>query len=231
MFYYTDNINEILLRLLVAAVLGGLIGLEREFHGRPAGLRTHILVCLGAAVIMDSSQLFQEAFVPKGAESVFRIDPGRIAAGVVTGIGFLGAGAIVRSHDFVRGLTTAACIWFVAAIGIVTGCGLYLPAIIATVLGLVVLMGLDPLGHRIPKVKYGQITMTADMTTADDIESKCRRILRDYPVVVQNTAVSIDTETGQRTVTVYVRSRRIKNKYEILKRMLSLPNVLHISWE
>ena len=216
---------------MVAAVLGGLIGLEREFHGRPAGLRTHILVCLGAAVIMDSSQLFQEAFALKGAESVFRIDPGRIAAGVVTGIGFLGAGVIVRSHDFVRGLTTAACIWFVAAIGIVTGCGLYLPAIIATVLGLVVLMGLDPLGHRIPKVKYGQITMTADMTTADDIESKCRRILRDYPVVVQNTAVSIDTETGQRTVTVYVRSRRIKNKYEILKRMLSLPNVLHISWE
>ena len=227
---YTGNINEVLLRLLVAAVLGGLIGLEREFHGRPAGLRTHILVCLGAAVIMDSSQLFQEAFALKGAESVFRIDPGRIAAGVVTGIGFLGAGAIVRSHDFVRGLTTAACIWFVAAIGIVAGCGLYVPAIIATVLGLVVLMGFDPLGHRIPKVKYGQITMTADMA-ADDIESECRRILKDYPVVVQNTAVSVDTETGQRTVTVYVRSRRIKNKYEILKRMLSLPNVLHISWE
>jgi putative Mg2+ transporter-C (MgtC) family protein len=229
MFDYTGNINEVLLRLLVAALLGGLIGLEREFHGRPAGLRTHILVCLGAAVIMDSSLIFQEAFAPKGAESVFRIDPGRIAAGVVTGIGFLGAGAIVRSQDFVRGLTTAACIWFVAAIGIVAGCGLYVPAFIATILGLVVLMGLDPLGHHIPKVKYGQITMTADMT-ADDIESKCRLILRDFSIAVQNTAVSIDTETGQRTVTLYVRSRRIKNKYEILRKILSLPNVLHISW-
>lgn len=230
MFDFTGNINEVLLRLVVAAVLGGLIGLEREFHGRPAGLRTHILVCLGAAVIIDSSQIFQETFAPMGAESVFRIDPGRIAAGVVTGIGFLGAGAIVRSQDFVRGLTTAACIWFVAAIGIVAGCGLYVPAIIATVLGLVVLMGLDPIGHRIPKVKYGQITMTADMT-ADDIESKCRLILRDYSIVVQNTAVSVDTKNGQRTVTLYIRSRRIKNKYEILKNILSLPNVLHISWK
>ncbi|MDX2507937.1 MAG: MgtC/SapB family protein, partial [Desulfobacterales bacterium] len=93
MFDYTGNINEVLLRLVVAAVLGGLIGLEREFHGRPAGLRTHILVCLGAAVIMDSSLIFQKVFASEGADSVFRIDPGRIAAGVVTGIGFLGAGA------------------------------------------------------------------------------------------------------------------------------------------
>lgn len=72
--------------------------------------------------------------------------------------------------------------------------------------------------------------MTADMT-ADDIESKCRLILRDYSIVVQNTAVSVDTKNGQRTVTLYIRSRRIKNKYEILKNILSLPNVLHISWK
>ena len=231
MFSYTSSTTEVFLRLLVAAVLGGLIGLEREFHGRPAGLRTHILVSLGAAIIMGSSQIFEESFMLQGADSVFRIDPGRISAGVVTGIGFLGAGAIVRSHDIVRGLTTAACIWFAAAVGIVVGCGLYLPAVIATGLGLAFLMGLDPIGHRIPKVKYGLITMIFEKGIGDDIENHCLQILREYPVVVQKSSISANAKTGEGKLIVYVRTRGLKDKHEILTRILSLPNLLQVSWQ
>jgi len=99
------------LRLLLAGVLGGLIGYEREAHGRPAGLRTHILVCLGAAMftIVSSAYSGQNA------------DPGRVASQIVTGIGFLGAGTIIRQGSIVRGLTTAASLWTTAAIGMAVG--------------------------------------------------------------------------------------------------------------
>ena len=167
----------------------------------------------------------------QGANSVFRIDPGRISAGVVTGIGFLGAGAIVRSHDIVRGLTTAACIWFAAAVGIVVGCGLYLHAVIATGLGLAFLMGLDPVGHRIPKVKYGVIAMTFEKGIGDDIENHCLQILREYPVMVQNSSISANAKTGQVRLIVHVRTRGLKDKHEILNRILSLPNLLQVSWQ
>jgi len=230
MFQYTGNI-EVFLMMLVAVALGGVIGLEREFHGSPAGLRTHILVCLGAAIIMGSSRIFEESFILRGAQSVFRIDPGRIAAGVVTGIGFLGAGAIVRSHDFVRGLTTAACIWYVAATGIVVGCGLYLPAVIVTVLGLLVLMGLNPIGHHIPKVEYGKITITSNMADGDDIETLCRQILGGCSVIIDSTGISANAETARITLTMWVHSRKLKDKSDVLKKLLSLPDILDIAWQ
>ncbi|HNR12864.1 MAG TPA: MgtC/SapB family protein, partial [Thermodesulfobacteriota bacterium] len=104
---------EVLLRLGVAFLLGGIIGFERQMHGRPAGLRTHILVCVGSAVVMIAAKS-QPSFYALAPDVHMTIDPGRIVAGIMTGIGFLGAGAIVRTGDFVRGLTTAACIWLVA---------------------------------------------------------------------------------------------------------------------
>lgn len=125
---------SILLRLAVAVVLGGVIGLERETEGKPAGLRTHALVCLGSALFMMIS-IKSPDFFP-GAKTV---DPGRIAAGVVTGIGFLGAGTILRAGGSVKGLTTAASIWAVAAIGLAVGVGYYLMAMITTGLALAVL--------------------------------------------------------------------------------------------
>jgi putative Mg2+ transporter-C (MgtC) family protein len=227
----TITLTDLILRYLLAALLGGLIGLEREFHGRPAGLRTHILVCLGAAIIMSSGQLYQNFYSQEGAESVFRIDPGRITAGIVTGIGFLGAGAIIRSRDIVRGLTTAACIWFVAGLGIVVGGGLYLPGIVGCVLGLILLVCLDPIGHGIPAVYYGSLSVTAEMTTAEDIEEKCRTILKGYPVSIQNTSISASTTTGRRVLTMFVRRRGLKNKHEILKKILAEPGVIRVSWD
>ena len=122
---------EMSLRLLLAAALGAAIGYQRERVGKPAGLRTHVLICLGAALFtVASSYGFGVA-----------TDPARVAAGIVTGIGFLGAGAIIRSGEgIVAGLTTAATIWVVAAIGLAAGAGLYLISAVTTAIALIVLL-------------------------------------------------------------------------------------------
>lgn len=132
------------IRLVVSVVLGGLIGFEREAEGKPAGMRTHMLVCLGATLFMLISIESPEFF--PGAKTV---DPGRIAAQVVTGVGFLGAGTILRSGGTVRGLTTAASIWAVAAIGLAVGVGYYATATLATGLALAVLHLPDFIGRRL----------------------------------------------------------------------------------
>jgi len=218
------------LKLLVALFLSGLIGLEREFHGRAAGLRTHILVCLASTAIMAVSQIAQDIFLAQGAESVFRIDPWRIAAGIITGIGFLGGGAILKSENLIRGLTTAACIWFVAAVGIVIGMGFFIPATIISAIGLFTLIGLDPLGKIIPSEKFGEIKIVSEVESAEEIENKCRAILKNYSISIYNTSISANARTGERITLLYILSRRVKNKHEILKKIFHLPHIKSVKW-
>jgi putative Mg2+ transporter-C (MgtC) family protein len=134
------NWDEALLRIVLAGVLGGLIGLERELREREAGLRTHLLVSVGAALFTIAGAY--------GFDSV-RVDPTRIAAQIVTGIGFLGAGAIIRQGFSVRGLTTAATLWVVAAVGLASGAGYYSGAVITTGVVLVALWPLRLIAYRI----------------------------------------------------------------------------------
>lgn len=129
------SVYEIVFKLTLACILGGLIGLERESLSRPAGLRTYTLVCVGSALAMIVSlDMYFEYYRTVNA------DPGRIAAQVVSGIGFLGAGTIMREGTTVRGLTTAAGLWVVACIGLAIGAGLYVPAIVTTILILFILI-------------------------------------------------------------------------------------------
>jgi putative Mg2+ transporter-C (MgtC) family protein len=121
--------GESMLRLCLAASLGALIGLERETSGKPAGFRTNLLICLGAALITELS--YAVALEP-GSTTAFRSDPGRIAAQIVTGVGFLGAGTIMQARGAVTGLTTAATLWVVAAIGMAVGAGAYVTALLTT---------------------------------------------------------------------------------------------------
>ena len=139
---------EVLLRLALAALFGAAIGVERELREREAGLRTHLLVSLGSALFTITSAYGFHAFLVSGA-NVVRADPTRIAAQIVTGIGFLGAGAIIRQGLSVRGLTTAATLWVVAAIGLAAGAGYYSGAVIATVLVLLSLWPLRIVAYRI----------------------------------------------------------------------------------
>jgi putative Mg2+ transporter-C (MgtC) family protein len=126
---------EIVLRLVLAAVLGGIIGFQREKSGKPAGLRTMILISLGAAL-----------FTVVGTFGFIGGDPSRIAAGIVTGVGFLGAGTIFHHRQIIEGLTTAAAMWVAAAIGLASGAGFYIIAPAAAILTFIVLM----LPHRGP---------------------------------------------------------------------------------
>lgn len=129
-------------KLLLSALLGGIIGYERKRRGQAAGVRTFSLIAMGASLAMILS-----IYVPQEYLGLKNGDPGRIAAQVVTGIGFLGAGAIIQMKGSVRGLTTAAGIWIVAAIGLAVGVGMYIVAIIATVLILAILVGMDKIEH------------------------------------------------------------------------------------
>jgi putative Mg2+ transporter-C (MgtC) family protein len=128
---------DALARLGAALLAGAVIGAERSYHGRPAGFRTHALVCVSAALLMLVTVYQPLWFAQHGAE--VRIDPTRMGQGIVTGIGFLGAGVIFKEGLTVRGLTTAASIWITSAIGVLMGIALYLPAAAATVIALFVL--------------------------------------------------------------------------------------------
>ena len=141
-------------RIFLAALLGGLIGIERERLSSVAGLRTHMLVCVGSALIMIVSQYgFDEVL----KEGFVVLDPSRVAAQVVSGIGFLGAGTILFWKEKIRGLTTAASLWAVSAIGLAVGGGLYIIAISVTALIFLILIGLKPFERHFLKKTYGAV--------------------------------------------------------------------------
>lgn len=148
---------QVLGHLLAALVAGGAIGIERSWHGRPAGFRTHALVCLASSLLMLLT-LFQARWFPAAAETV-RIDPTRMAQGIMTGIGFLGAGVIFKEGLTVRGLTTAASIWITAAIGVMMGGGLFFPAVTATVLTLGVLSVFRVVETWLPVNRYATLRL------------------------------------------------------------------------
>lgn len=165
--FFADTLSgsfelAVFVKLLLAALAGGVVGLEREKHGRPAGLRTHLLVALGACLMMIVSEAFQLKYAAFDTTSAVRIDPGRTAAQIVTGIGFLGAGVIIKEGVTVRGLTTAASLWLVAGLGMAFGMGLFLPGTMATALALLSLIFLKKLEPIINKDRYLDIAVTAN---------------------------------------------------------------------
>jgi putative Mg2+ transporter-C (MgtC) family protein len=188
------NELEIVIRLLVAGALAALVGLERERQGQPAGLRTHIIVVAGASLAMSLSINLAMQFrplVPNG-------DPARLAAQVISGIGFLGAGAILRYGASIKGLTTAASLWTMAIVGLVVGAGYYIPAVAATVLLLVALTILNMLEHRLLQPF---VTMVL-LISAEDRKGLVQEIRQ---VLVQNTS-----EVGPFTIDTNLRRKRVK---------------------
>jgi putative Mg2+ transporter-C (MgtC) family protein len=150
-----ENI-AILEHLLIALVAGGLIGFERSFHARPAGFRTHTLVCIASSALMLVT-LYGGQWFPAEFSGRVALDPTRMAQGIMTGIGFLGAGVIFKEGLTVRGLTTAASIWMTAAIGILAGIGFYFPLIVTTVLSLGTLSVFRWIENAVPSEFYAQL--------------------------------------------------------------------------
>lgn len=153
--------GELLIRILLGTMLGAVIGFERDLHGRPAGLRTHSIVALASATFMVISTRFT-FFQEYRPGQLVETDPSRIAASVVSGIGFLGAGAILRTGITIRGLTTAAGLWLVAAIGMAAGGGMYVVAVFVTVLGLAALTLLRRFEDRGETISRQRISVTME---------------------------------------------------------------------
>jgi putative Mg2+ transporter-C (MgtC) family protein len=221
---------EFLLPLFLAVALGGLIGLEREFHGRAAGLRTHILVCLGSTIIMIASMQLYERYSDLMSDSIIRIDPGRIAAGIVTGIGFLGAGVILQSGNVVRGLTTAACVWLVAGVGIAIGIGFYVLASSATALALFTLFALKLVERYIHPDYYKTLSITVDRKS--ELLENARIICQRHKAVIKSYEL---LENVAKDLTTIVLDVKFKRDDEIGKALVEeftrIEDVRHVRWK
>jgi putative Mg2+ transporter-C (MgtC) family protein len=179
-----DNYAAIALHLLIALAAGAIIGLERSYHGRPAGFRTHALVCLSSSMLMVLT-VYQDTWFASFSLEQVNVDPTRMAQGIMTGIGFLGAGVIMKEGLTVRGLTTAASIWITAGIGIMIGVGFYFPAGIATALTLIVLSVFRWIERRMPIEFYANLTV-AFTRTATLPEPDLRAMIERHGFIVAN---------------------------------------------
>ena len=213
---------EIAVRLVLALVLGGLIGLERESMGRPAGFRTHILVSVGSALIMImSAYAFADTF---GG----RYDPARIAAQVVSGIGFLGAGTIMREGANVRGLTTAASLWTVAGIGLTVGSGFYFAAVLTTFLVVLTLVVLNQLEWNYLSTKHEVMTLLIQDTPGQ--LARVFAVLAKYDVDVFNVQLSSD-DTGEAKLDLEVEISPKFSRVKIIEELVSTPGVKRASYK
>ena len=190
--------QEALIRLLVAAVLGGIIGFERQRHGRPAGFRTHLLVSVASALLMVFSEQMQRHLAP---DPVYRIDPTRVAAGAITGIGFLGAGVIFRAGATVQGLTTAACLWMATAVGLAAGAGAYAPSIIAVCITIFALLALRAVERRTLQIMFRTISIAADFGME---EADLRAVLDRNGMQINNIDYEADVSGGTSHFTITV---------------------------
>ena len=206
---------DVLFRVALAAVLGGAVGAEREFRDREAGLRTHLLVAVGAALFTLVSA-YGFADFRYGLRSGITVDPTRIAAQIVSGIGFLGAGAIIRQGLAVRGLTTAATLWAVAAIGMAAGAGYYGGAVITTVIVLVSLWPLRILAYRLfsrLRAESGQLTVefpagsgsTAVVGALEGLGGRLRSLEFDEAEGRRRVVASVELPPGARGADVVAR--------------------------
>jgi len=223
----TLNWDEALLRLSLAAVLGGMIGFERELREREAGLRTHLLVSLGSALFTIVSAYGFRDFLTSGAV-VVRTDPTRIAAQIVTGIGFLGAGAIIRQGFSVRGLTTAATLWVVAAVGLACGAGYYSAAALSTALVLLALYPLRIIAYRILirfRPEDGRLLVELPLGQSpgmviDELERLGARI----------ASLEVTQEGDRRRLEVDVALPRDLHVPNIVSRIAEVENVAGVRW-
>jgi putative Mg2+ transporter-C (MgtC) family protein len=214
---------ESIARLLLASLLGGMIGLEREMHGRAAGFRTHLLVSLGSCLFVITSIHFYELYGNTNRIGPPGVDPGRVAAQVVTGIGFLGAGAIIRDKASIRGLTTAACLWIAAAIGLACGAGLYYLAPFVALLAIISLLFLKKIENRLTKDKYSSLRVWCD--DVDDQMTRIEELLAHYRLHPLNPTIEKDIRNKEIFVGFEIKMGTRDTAYELLENIATIPGV------
>lgn len=212
---------EFTLRLSIAFILGAIVGLDRTYRAKDAGFRTHILVCVGSALMMIISQYGFEDIV---STDTTRYDPARIAAQVVSGIGFIGAGTIILQKHIVRGLTTAAGLWATAGIGLAVGSGMYAIGVVTTIL---TLLGLELFPLIFKKINIHTLLLQYSTSNFEDIKSINNVILECKGRIVSYEAEKIGVGEGEMyRVSIVVRSVNSASEERIIHFIQKLPNVL-----
>lgn len=215
--------EEIVLRLLLGTLIGGVIGFERQIHGRPAGLRTHILVCVASVLLMIVSEYYHYLGVMD--PSYVRADPGRIAAGAITGVGFIGAGVVLKTGFSIQGLTTAACIWVVSAIGLSLGSGLYLAGIVTFIVTILSLTLLRFAERKMPKLTFSYVTVSADAALR---EEDVLSIIDKSGLSVSNIDYEKCSDSHITTLTITVSYYRREALATFQNTIFSLPQVIRV---
>jgi putative Mg2+ transporter-C (MgtC) family protein len=219
-----NDYAEISFRLLTAIAFGSLVGLERSYHGRPAGFRTHTFVCLASALLMLVTVYESRWFVPHGAGRV-SMDPTRMAQGIMTGIGFLGAGVIMKEGLSVRGLTTAGSIWITAAIGVLVGIGFYFPAALAAALTLGVLAVFRWFEARMPSQSYAQFIVRFARDSAMPV-AELRELVRTTGFTVANLHYRLIEDGRHYEYRMMIRTSNPDNLRVLSELLLKQPSVL-----
>jgi putative Mg2+ transporter-C (MgtC) family protein len=217
-------------KLILAAIFGGAIGFERESHGQAAGIRTNILVSVGACLMMMLSLHMEEIFHHLNADSAVRLDPARIASYAIASMGFLGAGAIIKGKGSIRGLTTAAGLWLVTGIGLAVGAGYILPALSSTLLSLLILYGVRRLKAIFPHDIYTVLILKFHGMNRplDHIKT----IFSDYPELTIQF-INFQQSLASQTTTYRLRlmSKAHVHWEEIMKRLTEIQGLEVIGWE
>ena len=220
---------EVIGRLLLASLLGGLLGLEREVHGRPAGVRTYLLLSFGSALIMVISEYLFVKFQGQIPGVAVSVDPGRIAAQAITGIGFLGAGVILRYKDTIRGLTTAACVCVVCAVGLAIGGGFYLFGTLVTGLTVTSLLILKKVEKMLKRDWYKEMeVISEDLPGQID---RIQEVIDKYNFKVINQGIRKDLQKKELTAYFLLRLRTVFPDRRVLQEIFDLEGVKRVDLE
>ena len=217
-------------KLALAALVGGAIGFERETHGEAAGLRTNILVCVGACLMMLLSLYMEELYRHLGSgPSVVRLDPSRIASYAIASMGFLGAGAIITGKGSVRGLTTAAGLWLVTGMGLSIGAGYLLPVIFAAILSLGALYGLRRIKAVFPRDEFTSLTLK--YRGPDKPLEHIKKILAEHGISVQFVNYQHDLATDPTTYRLRLQSKENAPWGEAIKIISGTKGLEELQWQ
>jgi putative Mg2+ transporter-C (MgtC) family protein len=222
--------QEIALRLALTLVAGAVVGINRSEHGRPAGLRTTLLVCLAASVAMIQANLLL-ATSGKAPNSFVTLDLMRLPLGILSGMGFIGAGTILRRDNLIQGVTTAATLWFVTVVGLCFGGGQLILGATALVIGLVVLWGLNAVEEMLPQDRYSTLTLTLgrDRPTDEEVAETIRAA--GLRVVVQGMYYDATTERRELKCEVRWKAKSGDARIpSIVKELSQLPGVSSLRW-
>src|SRR5215207_990505 len=219
----TEEFLVTVTRILAAVFVGALIGFERSFHGRPAGFRTHALVCAASALLMLVT-VYQSEWMTSVPMDAIRTDPTRLSQGIMTGIGFLGAGVIMKEGLTVRGLTTAASIWITSALGILVGIGFYMPAAIGTAATLLVLSAFRRVEMMLPREFYAYHTLKF-LREAVIPEDEMRELVGEHGFSVANLSHRLTDDGRLFEYCMVIRSRDRRNAEVLSQHLRTRPEV------